>query len=364
MKKYIVILFLLNVHLQSYCQKSFTLSSGKCNDSVLMSIKGKYRLQEDNITAEISSLLSTVQQPEVSRRMDAVHKLIQEAYPQPTGNEGNWWWNAGVYLFAHNYKFTTGIPICSYSYTCSFAPYHCWPDQPGQVAYGGVTPTSCKVFVNEWSEFRNHMMMDSSNTINGAPFFMVNPVKERWEGYELYYENTLDNRRVLLHREGMLPYIPVTRKQYLDYCIKKFNKTFDDMIKSSKELPFSTQKQKDEAVKNLTKQKNDVIKLYEKELEQSRIANLLDSAAIVRLLDNMYPDAPIFTTGAEDGSMLVTENPAYIRKDLPKYVPQFIVLYWSWVSDFPLRGGAQGEYYSKIMEANFPIQKLQEMIDK
>ena len=61
---------------------------------------------------------------------------------------------------------------------------------------------------------------------------------------------------------------------------------------------------------------------------------------------------------------LVTENPAYIRKDLPKYVPQFIVLYWSWVSDFPLLGGAQGEYYSKIMEANFPIDKLQAMIDK
>lgn len=89
MKKNIIILFLLSIHLQSYCQKSFTLSSGECNDSVLMSIKGKYRLQEDNITVEISSVLSRVQQPEVSRRMDAVHKLMQEAYAQPTGNEGN-----------------------------------------------------------------------------------------------------------------------------------------------------------------------------------------------------------------------------------------------------------------------------------
>lgn len=124
-------------------------------------------------------------------------------------------------------------------------------------------------------------MMDSSNTINGAPFFMLNPVKERWKGYESYYENTLDNRRVLLHREGMLPYIPVTRKQYLDYCIKKFNKTFDDMIKSSKEMPFSSQQQKDEAVKTIIKQKNEVLKLYNKELEKNRVANLLDSEAIV-----------------------------------------------------------------------------------
>lgn len=201
-------------------------------------------------------------------------------------------------------------------------------------------------------------MMDSSNTINGAPFFMLNPVKERWKGYELYYENTLDNRRVLLHREGMLPYIPVTRKQYLDYCIKKFNKTFDDMIKSSKEMPFSSQQQKDEAVKTIIKQKNEVLKLYNKELEKNRVANLLDSEAIVWILDNMYPDVPIFTTGEEDGSLLVTENPAYIRKDLPKYIPQFIVLYWSWGDN------ANSKYFRKMLEANFPIEKLQVMIDK
>ena len=130
------------------------------------------------------------------------------------------------------------------------------------------------------------------------------------------------------------------------------------MIKSSKEMPFSTQQQKDEAVKNISKQKDEVITLYQKELEKNRTANLLDSPAIVRILDNMYPDVPIFTTGAEDGSMLVTENPAYIRKDLPKYIPQFIVLYWSW-GDV-----ANSKYFRQMMEANFPIEKLQAMIDK
>ena len=357
MKKQIIILFFLGIHLQSFCQKSFTLSSGECNDSVLMSIRGKYRLLGDNIIADFSSILSREQQPEVSHRVEAVHKLLQEAYPQPAGNEGNWWWNAGIYLFAHNYKFTTGIPICSYFYTCSFGPYLCG-NQPKEVNYFSVTPTSCKIFSNDWSELRNLHMMDSSNTINGVPFFMLNPVKEKWKGYELYYENTLDNRRVLLHREGMLPYIHITRKQYLDYSIKRFNKTFDDMIKSSKELPFSTQQQKDEAVKNISKQKDDVIARYKNELEKNRAANLLDSPAVIRILDNMYADVPIFATGAEDGSMLVTENPAYIRKDLPKYIPQFIVLYWSW-GDV-----ANSKYFRQMLETNFPIEKLQKMIDK
>ncbi|MGZ8558089.1 MAG: hypothetical protein ACXWWC_07150 [Chitinophagaceae bacterium] len=364
MKIFIITFFLLSIHLQSYCQKSFTLASGVCNDSVLLSVKGKYRQQGDAISPEISSFLSRAQQLEVSRRLDAVHKLMQEAYPEPKGSEGGWHKNLNSYLFAHNYKFTTGIPTCNYSYSCGFLPYFCYQDQPNQVFYFSDAPSSCKVFANDWGELGVNMTKDSSLLINGLPFLMLAPVKKRWKGYELCYQNYQNSRTVMLHREGMLPYIPITRKQYLDYCIKRFNKMFDDMIKSSKEMPFSTQHQKDEAVKNITKQKNDVIKLYEKELEQNRAATLLDSAAIVRLLDNMYPDVPIFTTGAEDGSMLVIENPAYIRKDLPKYVPQFIVLYWSWVSDLPLRGGAQGEHYSKIIEANFPIEKLQAMIDK
>ena len=356
MKKSITILFLLSIHLQLYCQKGFT-ATVPCNDSLLMSVKGKYRQQEDAISPEISSLLSRAQQLEVSRRLDAVHKLLQEAYPQPTGNEGNWHKNLNSYLFAHDFDFTTGIPTCSYSYYCSFGPYYCG-NQPKEVNYMGVTPTSCKIFANSWSEMVSHMMMDSSNIINGVPFLMLLPVKERWKGYELFYENTLDSRRVLLHREGMLPYIPVTRKQYLDYCINRFNKIFDDMIKSSKEMPFSTQQQKDEAANKIIKQKNEVIKLYEKELGKNRDANLLDSAAIVRILDNMYPDVPIFTTGEEDGGMLVTENPAYIRKDLPEYVPQFMVLYWSWGDK------ANSKYFRQMLEANFPIEKLQAMIDK
>jgi hypothetical protein len=85
---------------------------------------------------------------------------------------------------------------------------------------------------------------------------------------------------------------------------------------------------------------------------------MLDSAAIVRILDNMYTDVPIFTSGAEDGSLLVTENPAYIRKDLPKDVPQFMVLYWSWSND------TNSKYFRQMLESNFPIEKLQSMIDK
>lgn len=58
--------------------------------------------------------------------------------------------------------------------------------------------------------------------------------------------------------------------------------------------------------------------------------------------------------------MLVTENPAYFRKDLPKYIPQLFVLLlekvnWSF---------SPKQDPIKLMEENFPIEKLQAMIDK
>jgi len=362
MKKYIILLFLLSIHLQSYCQKPFTLSSGECSDSMLLTIKGKYWFVKDNTSTEISDVLLSGQKSEVIRRMEQAHNLLQEAY-QPTGNEGHWWWNTGSHLFLHNVELTTGIPLCSYTYRCAFEPYGCSREQPKEIRIIDAA-SWCDISVNDWGDMVGDISKDSSMLINGVPFQMLASVKEIWKGYELCYLNGYDSRTLLIHRKGMLPYIPITRKQYLDYSIKRFNKFFDDIIKSSKEmlLTLSTKEQIDETVKKAIKLKKETIQHYENELEQSRAANLLDSPAIVRILDNM--DTPIFTTGAEDGGMLVTENPAYIRKDLPKYVPQFIVLHWSFISDFPLLGGAQGDYYNKIMKANFPIEKLQAMIDK
>lgn len=72
---------------------------------------------------------------------------------------------------------------------------------------------------------------------------------------------------------------------------------------------------------------------------------------------NTY-DGDVFSTEAAGGSMLVIENPTYMRKELPKYIPQLFVLKWSWQPDTP------GNYFRKTIEENFPVEKLQAMIDK
>lgn len=134
-------------------------------------------------------------------------------------------------------------------------------------------------------------------------------------------------------------------------------KNYLDTYKTDQQL-------RDETTNTIIKNKEDVIKRYQAELEKTKAANLLDSPAEIFSPFTVSENTPIFATGPEYGKMLVTANRAYIRKDLPKYVPQFMVVNWKWVSNFPMYGGEQGVYYKKMIEANFPIAKLQAMIDK
>jgi hypothetical protein len=165
----------------------------------------------------------------------------------------------------------------------------------------------------------------------------------------------------------MLPYTTVTRKQYLDLCISYLPKMYDEMIVDDENAKkfidagladAQTLKEKKE---NFQKGKKDALKHYSDELAATTAAGLLDAPAVIPLsLCYPIPDRAIFTTEAEGGRLLVTENPAYFRRDLPKYVPQLFVLTFrreSWTS----RENRTPLY---ALYDNFPIEKLQAMIDK
>jgi hypothetical protein len=101
-----------------------------------------------------------------------------------------------------------------------------------------------------------------------------------------------------------------------------------------------------------------VLKQYQDALEKSTADHLLDSPAIVPAPFSPIAGGPVFSTEEEGGSMLVTENLKYLRKDLPSDVPQFIVLYWECGDSKP------GKNLRKLFEENFEVEKLQAMIDK
>ena len=67
-------------------------------------------------------------------------------------------------------------------------------------------------------------------------------------------------------------------------------------------------------------------------MENTTNKGLLDSAAVISVM--YYSTPAVFETDPQKGFMLITENPDYIRKDLPGYVPQFMVFNWKWNVDF------------------------------
>src|SRR6185369_3426511 len=95
------------------------------------------------------------------------------------------------------------------------------------------------------------------------------------------------------------------------------------------------QQRRDNQKNIIVKNKKAVLKLYQDALEKSTADNLLDAPAIVSAPFHTAENAPVFSTEEEGGTMLVTENPEYFRKDLPKDVPQFMVINWQWGTSIP-----------------------------
>jgi len=405
-----LIIFFLGIQLQSSGQ-TITTTTANCDDKLYITIDGKWKYKHDYPG---STGFSKTEQQETFKRLDAIQQLVLEAYPEPKGVDALWQRNQianGFWAQQINYSKEPdgsikaddikGIPTGKYSYSAGFFHYYCLNDAPKrELRVDGETGTWLVFEINPTLVGVGNGSTKDSMTINGFPVYQRNPTMERWKGYEFFNQPGGRNlRAVMIYRRGGQPHLPVTRKQYLDYCIHWLDKFYDEMIRIAlAEMPLRSKEEQD-AIKNkwlnkidqdyknnpakkeaarknyldsyrsdeqlrdekkdiLIKQKAKTVELYEKELEKTTKADLLDSPAIIYEWHPLTADVPIFMTEAEGGGMLVTFNPAYWRKDLPKYVPQFIWMYWI------CEPGAVAQHLKKRIEEYFPIEKLQAMIDK
>ena len=277
-----------------------------------------------------------------NKNMNAFHQLLLEAYPQGIGCEPQ------VNMVNPHPAFYTPWVYSYYYYTAIFY-YYCNNNKP--VKTDG-TNTTFRVIANNFEKF----WTSTQFSINGQEVFYREPRAGKWKGYDVYYSE--EQPLVMLTRKDMLPYKPVTRKQYLDYMIHYFDSLYTDMANQYKKVDDPSMK---EQATTITNRKNDILKVYRNELEKSGAKNLFDSPAVVKGIGNVSfsEDTDIFTTEEKGGTALFMINPAYFRKDLPKYVPQFIVV--------RIQGGAGSsseDYFSKMIKEKFALEKLQAMIDK
>jgi hypothetical protein len=348
-------------------------TTSPCNNEYLKNVPGEWIHSGDPWHAKVPKQ----EEQEIRSRAGKIHQFIYPLVPSLYGIDAAWWISSANYDFAQQARiehlsegqsrtnYYNGIALVDYAYTVKFYEYSC-SRTPNEMLKGYPREDGATVSIST-NTLNQFLRRDYGGTegmqIDGRNIKMMPRVTGTWKGYTMYYTEYNDFS-ILLHRDGILPYIPVTRKQYLELAISYFNKFYDNLAAGSEKsaklgLQMGIKPDRDYKAA-WEKQKNEVLKFYTNELTTTTNAGLLDTPAIVMGFLNPVTNYPIFIPETKGGLMLVTENPAYFRKDLPKYVPQLFIfsvdkLKWPFTPKIdPIT----------VLEEKFPIEKLKAMIDK
>lgn len=376
MKKQITILLLfLFSFLFAWSQGKYIKTTTPCNNELLKKTPGRW-MPIDRFTWD---KISKPEEQEILKRLETIQKMAFAVYPEPMAYDAM----QGVALykkdFASQLKLEktayrinrtdiNGFPTIFYEYFVKFCFYFCGRDSYEIIRGAGCeTGTNLVVTINTLGPLFKPLLLDDFNAevmrIDGRPVQVMPYLQGKLQGYDFYNLEGGDNPKlVLLHRAGQLPYIPVTRKQYLDRSIACLQRMLENYIKAYENPEglnlLMDKKERDEQIKKMQKYRDGVLKYYNDEMEATTKAGLLDSPAVVNGFLEQSTKIPIFTTIENGSNQLVTENPAYFKKDLPKYIPQIIICTMryeeGWLPEInPYR----------LYEQDFPIEKLQAMID-
>ena len=379
MKKQLTILiFIFFTCPFAWSQDKYIKTTTPCNDELLLKTPGAWLAASKRYSTKTNQ--QELQQ--IENRLNTIRQLTQNIYPKPMAFDAVNTYYASDANFASQIKiqqtqvgfrnsFINGIPTILYTYVVKFCGYVCSARTPNEIVKnpgcesGPVISVDINGFKSFFWEFRPDDDYVDIMRIEGRPIRMMPVLTGKWKGYDLYSpEAGSGDKMVLLHRPGMLPYIPVTRKQYLERSIEHLERFFANAIKAYENPEglnlLMEKKERDEQIRKQQKIRDDVLKHYRDELDATTNAGLLETPAIV--VDGIADidiSHPVFTTQENGGRLLVTENPAYMKKDLPKYIPQLIVYMWNGdIGPDPTKNPCY-LYYQ-----DFPILSLQAMIDK
>ena len=385
MKNQLSILLLFFFNCSFIYGQIFIKTDIPCNKELLKKTPGQWLpTSEDKYNA---AKLTVQERKEIMNRVFKIHQRIKEIYPSPTAVDANLFWGASDNMYASELKMNRksngvldwyndkGIPVITYNSGAGFCAYDCGIN-PNEIMRGKgcETATFIEIQINRIDEIFISQRLDDDFAeimrIDNRQIKIMAPIVGKWKGYDVYNSHGIYNPNekivFLFHREGVLPYIPVTRKQYLERCILGLPLFFDKTIKAFDHpeglASLMDNKERLEQIKKTQKIRDDVLKYYQDELAATTKAGKLDEPAVVSEgIASILISHPVFTTTEKKGRMLVTENPAYIRKDLPKYIPQIIVYYLNNCSGC-YADPSLNPY--KLLDEKFPIEKLQAMIDK
>lgn len=316
--------------------------------------------------------------------MNAVRDMLMKIYSEPIGVDAAWHHSIGRGSFAEQVRYVTnsqGIsnpealvdkPVASYGFFCGFFRHICNGQNPNEIWHGfpGETDTWFMVGANGIGAVARPISGSTKNMlIGGYPVHLRHPIKEKFDGYELFNIKAdvfpdfhSGTWRILIHRKGELPYTPVTRKQYLDQAIIYLTEFYGDALKDFEQAPIQSKEEQDirkEQIRSFIKNRDAVLIHYKDELEESSKKGLLESPAIIPQVLFAATEGDQIFVEENLGYMVVIENPAYMRKDLPKWVPQILTVQMAWNEEWKPQADV-----AKLILEKFPFDQLQAMIDK
>ena len=381
MKKTVLIFCCMLLVMDSFSQQQ------TCNDDIIMNTKGKWEKRSDANPFPDSSFPKN-QFVQAHIRIDKMQKLLQAAYPEPKGIEAGW------YRSISGRALVKGGPA-PYELNALFLTYYC---NTNKIELGDETATWFYVYANHFNWFLEY---DDNFTVKKNRVYLLTKKVGELHGYPVYEgihngtsnTGTKYSRAIIITRSGQSPYLPVTRKQYLMLYIKRYEQekakqlpilenmpvksdaeeelnkqkglekiektTTPDRLERAKSnylRSYTTDKQrKDENLKKINKMYDDMMKPAEELLK-----NISEEEAVMpAIVKGEYVSKfERFSTEEQGGRMLVRLNPDYFDTKLPKYVPQFLIVYWRWEK------GKASENFKNQLEENFNFNALKEMIDK
>jgi hypothetical protein len=367
----------------SFPFKSFSQS---CTDQTLLSIKGKWKKSADaNVFPEES--FPKNQFPQVVSRIDNMKKIVLAAYPEPTAAEASW------------YRCISGKALVKegpvpFEFTSAVFNYYCNNNAP---EVSGETDNWLYVWANQLNWFAENV---NYYTISKQPVYLLTPRAGELNGEALYMgvHNRNSNtgiaysRALIITRGGQMPYVPVSRKAFLKANLKyeenQYNKNKEAAekytpVKTDQEEEAYKKKQlaiiegtvkqdkqakaKENFLKNYVSskdQKEKVLATIKKDYENNirpavdYLANASDAELQMPAIVDFAVGFKEFSSIEKGGRELVRLNPGYFDMTLPRYVPQFLIVYWRWDDH------AAGKYFNRQVEDHLDFDALKKMLDK
>jgi hypothetical protein len=321
-------------------------------------------------------------------RIEKVLPIMKEALPDLGGFEPVWHGSVRGNAVVANGPVPSSFTSLMFTYFCNTSV--------NKIELGNETGTVTKIYFNNYGLFCKKIdEWDINGNGKMVSIYQLPDSIGKWKGLTMYEPKQTGgpglptDRAVVLGHNKQMPWHTLTQKQYLtgyknwllknrkeqlegsDTYIKKMKQNIADMQASKALTPGQQKSIVEKLEQQLKEYQNNTVnkniaaaeKIYNDKIKP--VNEYLDTAstetfaqpAILDLNSNLGFKG-YFVKQGQPGIKLISFTAKYFNTALPRYLPQFIILYWQWGQDAP------SLKFAKEMEDNFPVEKLKALIDK